>query len=207
MSCQDIQYSAIIERQTIAGEVFNANATSSESKKSHSRALALSIALQAKTGEAACIKSNKETAYFAQFGKFVIIVMANSNASTPVVLSFMRDVQRRLKASQSKDSEHTQEILEKSLEQVKLNRNHIDAARSGIDDVRKVMVENIDEILQRNERLGLLVDRTSQMSQSAHMFNRQAGQLERKMWYSNFKLLIIAAVVLTGLCTAALKFL
>lgn len=207
MSYKDIQYSALIEQQSIDGEIFGDDISVTSSKKSHARALALSIASQAKTGEAACIKSSKDTAYFVSFRQYVLVVLGSSNASSPVILSFMRDVQCGLKSAQSDIPGRSKKVLEESLERIKHSRDQIDTAKSGINDVRKVMVENIDEILQRNERLGLLVDRTSQMSQSAQIFNRQAGQLERKMWYSNFKLLIISAVILTALCTAALKLL
>lgn len=62
------------------------------------------------------------------------------------------------------------------------------------------MVENIEKVLQRGEKIELLVDKTDQLNQSAFKFKKQAKQVKNVMWWKNVKImciigLIIAAVI------------
>ena len=68
-----------------------------------------------------------------------------------------------------------------------------------LDAVRTVMVQNIERVLDRGERIHLLVDRTAQLNQDAVLFSRGAGKVKRRMWYRRVKTTILIAVVLLGL--------
>lgn len=41
-----------------------------------------------------------------------------------------------------------------------------------IDEVKDVMIENIDRVLERGERIELLVDKTDKLSQNAKKFEK-----------------------------------
>lgn len=41
-----------------------------------------------------------------------------------------------------------------------------------IDTVKDVMIENIDRVLERGERIELLVDKTDRLNQSAYKFEK-----------------------------------
>lgn len=49
--------------------------------------------------------------------------------------------------------------------------------------VRSIMIENIEKVLERGERLDLLVDKTEHLQGEAFAFNRQAARLKREMWW------------------------
>ncbi|KAE9045070.1 hypothetical protein PR003_g11233 [Phytophthora rubi] len=66
-----------------------------------------------------------------------------------------------------------------------------------IDDVKDVMVENIDKLLDRGEKFELLVDRTDKLSRQSVKFERSSTQLRRSMWRRNVKLWLL--LVLVGL--------
>lgn len=51
------------------------------------------------------------------------------------------------------------------------------------------MVENIDKILDRGDRIALLVDKTATMQDSAFHFRKQSKRLRRALWMKNAKLL------------------
>lgn len=51
------------------------------------------------------------------------------------------------------------------------------------------MVENIEKILERGDRLELLVDKTATMQDSAFHFKKQSKRLHRALWMKNVKLL------------------
>lgn len=54
--------------------------------------------------------------------------------------------------------------------------------------VRNVMIENIDKVLDRGERLELLVDKTANMQGNTFRFRKQARRFRSVMWWRNVKL-------------------
>lgn len=44
-----------------------------------------------------------------------------------------------------------------------------------IDEVKDVMIENIDRVLERGERIELLVDKTDRLSQTAFKFQQSVS--------------------------------
>ncbi|CAG8177404.1 unnamed protein product [Penicillium salamii] len=69
------------------------------------------------------------------------------------------------------------------------------SARREIDSVRDIMTENIDRVLERGERIDLLVDKTDRLGGSAHDFRLRSRGLRRRMWWKNTKLMIMMVVV------------
>jgi len=54
--------------------------------------------------------------------------------------------------------------------------------------VRNVMIENIDKVLDRGERLELLVDKAENMQGNTFRFRKQARRYRTIMWWRNVKL-------------------
>lgn len=52
-----------------------------------------------------------------------------------------------------------------------------------IDDVRGIMTENIERVLERGERIDLLVDKTDRLGGSSQDFRMRSRHLQRKMWW------------------------
>lgn len=69
-------------------------------------------------------------------------------------------------------------------------------AKREIDDVRGIMTRNIEGLLERGERIDLLVDKTDRLGGSAREFRVRSRGLKRKMWWKNVKLMSLLAVVL-----------
>jgi len=59
-----------------------------------------------------------------------------------------------------------------------------------IDDVKDVMIQNIDKILENEERLELLVDKTEVLQTQAFMFSKSAKKLKLVMYWNRFRLYI-----------------
>jgi hypothetical protein len=64
-----------------------------------------------------------------------------------------------------------------------------------IDNVRGIMTENIERVLERGERLDLLVDKTDRLGGSARDFRVRSRGLKRRMWWKNMKLMVMLVVV------------
>ncbi|KAJ4779645.1 hypothetical protein LUZ62_037792 [Rhynchospora pubera] len=72
--------------------------------------------------------------------------------------------------------------------------------RNEVTEIHTIMVENIDKILDRGDRIALLVDKTATMQDSAFHFRKQSKRLRRALWIKNAKLLMM----LTGLIVVLL---
>ncbi|KAL2920265.1 hypothetical protein HK105_200335 [Polyrhizophydium stewartii] len=65
-----------------------------------------------------------------------------------------------------------------------------------IDQVRGIMVNNIEKVLERGERIDLLVDKTEALSQASFAFKKRSTALRRAMWWKNTRLMILLVVVM-----------
>lgn len=62
--------------------------------------------------------------------------------------------------------------------------------------VRSVMLDNIDRVLERGDRLELLVDKTATMEGNTMRFKRQARRFRNTMWWRNVKLTYVISLAL-----------
>ncbi|KAK3294881.1 synaptobrevin-domain-containing protein [Chaetomium fimeti] len=67
--------------------------------------------------------------------------------------------------------------------------------RREMDDVRGVMTRNIEGLLERGERIDLLVDKTDRLGQGASEFRVRSRGIKRRMWWKNVKLMALLAFV------------
>eukprot|EP00879_Flechtneria_rotunda_P001078 GHRR01001218.1.p1 GENE.GHRR01001218.1~~GHRR01001218.1.p1 ORF type:complete len:200 (+),score=63.99 GHRR01001218.1:139-738(+) len=59
----------------------------------------------------------------------------------------------------------------------------INRVRGEITQVKDIMIENIEKVLDRGERLDLLVDKTEHLQGEAFAFRREAKRARRVMWW------------------------
>jgi len=65
------------------------------------------------------------------------------------------------------------------------NVDGLSAVKNQIEDVKGVMVENIEKVLERGEKIELLVDKTDRLNQQAFKFESSSRNLRRAMWWKN----------------------
>lgn len=65
-----------------------------------------------------------------------------------------------------------------------------------LDELKDIMVKNIDSVANRGERLELLVDKTENLGASSVMFRKTSRNLARSMLLKNIKITIIIVVVI-----------
>lgn len=76
----------------------------------------------------------------------------------------------------------------------------VDAVRSQVEEVKETMVDNIDKVLARGERLDDVLLKSDQMKDSAETFRLQGKKLRRAMCCQNLrmKLLVFGLLILLG---------
>lgn len=69
-----------------------------------------------------------------------------------------------------------------------------------VDDVKNVMVQNIEQVLARGEKIEDLVDKTDQLRFQAESFQKQSQSVRRSLAWQNMKMkLIVISLVLVVL--------
>ncbi|XP_044931308.1 vesicle-associated membrane protein 714-like isoform X3 [Mustela putorius furo] len=90
-----------------------------------------------------------------------------------------------------------QQVLGKYM--MKYNKNQdntpISTLRSQVTDVKNIMSQNIDEILESENRLSIFTDRTNDLQTTAKESQNTSKAL-RRMWWKHFRKVIIITVAL-----------
>jgi vesicle-associated membrane protein 72 len=69
--------------------------------------------------------------------------------------------------------------------------------KSQVAEVKGIMMENIEQVLDRGGKIEVLVDKSETLRNQADVFQRQGKQLRRKMWFENMKVkLIVLAIII-----------
>ncbi|KAK9280242.1 hypothetical protein L1049_013929 [Liquidambar formosana] len=80
------------------------------------------------------------------------------------------------------------------------NADRINRLKGEMSQVRNVMIENIDKVLERGDRLELLVDKTANMQGNTFRFRKQARRFRSTVWWRNVKLTNVTLVLLIEEC-------
>ncbi|GAX80995.1 hypothetical protein CEUSTIGMA_g8430.t1 [Chlamydomonas eustigma] len=70
----------------------------------------------------------------------------------------------------------------------------INRVQGQIGEVKNIMIENIEKVLERGEKLDLLVDRTEVLQQGALVFRREGRRMHQVMWWRNVRLWVFMSL-------------
>jgi vesicle-associated membrane protein 7 len=76
------------------------------------------------------------------------------------------------------------------------NADKLKASRQTIEKTKDVMIENIDKILERGEKIDILVRKTVQLTESAVSLRTTSSSVRTHMWWKNFKMSLIVCGIL-----------
>lgn len=79
---------------------------------------------------------------------------------------------------------------------VKLYENY-GSINDDLHQVKNLMNENIDKILERGENLDVLINKTTTLNTNSNSFRRRTVLVKRKMMWSNFKFLFLLSIILS----------
>ncbi|KAG6536700.1 hypothetical protein ZIOFF_001760 [Zingiber officinale] len=94
----------------------------------------------------------------------------------------------------SKLKEHMQYCVDHPEEVSKLAK-----VKAQVSEVKGVMMENIEKVLDRGEKIELLVDKTENLHSQAQDFRQQGTKMRRKMWLQNMKIKLIVLGIIIAL--------
>ncbi|CAB3252154.1 unnamed protein product [Arctia plantaginis] len=97
-------------------------------------------------------------------------------------------------------------VLQTEMTKYNENKKTLPNIKADLEDLKNIMVQNVDKMTLRGERLENLVDRTDVLASSTTVYRSTAVQVQRKYWWQNIRMQIIMVSVLAVLvyfCGAA----
>lgn len=108
-------------------------------------------------------------------------------ADTAVANSLNRDFGSKLKEHMQYCVDHPEEI------------SKLAKVKAQVSEVKGVMMDNIEKVLDRGEKIELLVDKTENLRFQAQDFQKKGTDLRRKMWFQNMKVKLIVLGIVVAL--------
>lgn len=75
-----------------------------------------------------------------------------------------------------------------------INPNQLLLANEEVEEVRQLILDNINKVLHRGDKINLLVDQTDRLTTSSSVFQKRAQSIKKKMWLSKTKFWILVGV-------------
>ncbi|KAI3677332.1 hypothetical protein L1987_86957 [Smallanthus sonchifolius] len=86
------------------------------------------------------------------------------------------------------------------------NADRVNRLKGEMSQVRTVMIENIDKVLERGDRLEILVDKTATMQNNTLRFKKQSRRYRNAIWWRNVKLMFAFIFLLLVLVYVVVAF-
>lgn len=149
-----------------------------------------------------CFSQDHYIFHILRSDSLTFLCMANDALGRRIPFSYLEDIQMRFMKNYSKVAQHApayamndefSRVLHQQMEFFSGNPSSdtLNRVRNEVGEVHTVMVDSIEKILNRGERLELLVDKTATMQDSAFHFKKQSKRLHRALWKKNVKFLVL----------------
>ncbi|TXG63973.1 hypothetical protein EZV62_010967 [Acer yangbiense] len=112
---------------------------------------------------------------------------AGGKAATAVANSLNKEFGPKLKEQMQYCVDHPEEV------------SKLAKVKAQVSEVKGVMMENIEKVLDRGEKIELLVDKTENLRSQAQDFRTQGTKMRRKMWMQNMKIKLIVLGIIIAL--------
>jgi len=71
------------------------------------------------------------------------------------------------------------------------NSDKITAIKTEVEAAKNIVTENIEKLIERGEKIELLVDKTNALTEETYQFKDKARKMKIKFWWKNIKLWVI----------------
>ncbi|KAK4753742.1 hypothetical protein SAY87_001846 [Trapa incisa] len=147
-----------------------------------------------------CFSQDRYIFHILKSDGLTFLCMANDTFGRRIAFSYLEDIHMRFLKNYGRVAPHApayamndefSRVLHQQMEFFSSNpsADTLNRVRGEVEEVRTIMVENIEKILERGDRIELLVDKTSTLQDGAFHFKKQSKRLHRALWMKNVKLL------------------
>jgi len=144
--------------------------------------------------------------HYVSEGGLTYLVMADDSVGRRMPFAFLAELQQRFTTKYASDvifdapayglNQFSNEIG-KLMHQFSTAPppDALNQARQDLAQVKDIMVQNVEQILSRGERIELLVDKTDTMAGQAWAFRRGARSVRRQQFWRNQKIMLLSVAV------------
>lgn len=150
----------------------------------------------------------------------VFLCMTDEAFEKRLAFAFLDDVKRRWSvafanrgatAARYAMNDEFARVLQKQMDFFASNdpaADKLGAINKNVEEVKGIMVSNIEKVLERGEKIELLVDKTEKLNEAGFKFKKSSTALKRQMCLKNAKItavivlvvLIIIVVIVMSVC-------
>lgn len=155
--------------------------------------------------------------YMSAADGLVVLCMADAQTGNRVAFSFLQDVQNRFRGRYSvfanSPEQGMQDFARTLSERMEFFSNNpssekISKVKHEIEEVKVTLRENIDKVLDRGDKIEVIMDKTDLLQAQSGNFRKVSTAVKRKMWWQNKKCwcisIIICCIVIAGCVAGAL---
>ncbi|KAJ9699553.1 hypothetical protein PVL29_008240 [Vitis rotundifolia] len=166
--------------------------------------------LPAEADSRVCFSQDRYIFHILRADGLAFLCMANDTFGRRIPFSYLEDIQMRFMKNYGKVAHYApayamndefSRVLHQQMEFFSSNpsADTLNRVRGEVGEIRTIMVENIEKILERGDRIELLVDKTATMQDSSFHFKKQSKRLRRALWMKNAKLLALLTCLIVVL--------
>ncbi|KAF8655000.1 hypothetical protein AX16_003304 [Volvariella volvacea WC 439] len=147
--------------------------------------------------------------HYVSEGGYTYLAMADDSAGRRMPFAFLAELQRKFLSLPSSSTASSDDTPAHGLQgtfgpvigdlmhtyNTAPPSDELARAQAELNQVKSVMVQNVEQILNRGERIELLVDKTDVMAGQATAFRRGARTVRREMWWQNQKVVMLCGLV------------
>ncbi|XP_031504857.1 vesicle-associated membrane protein 714 [Nymphaea colorata] len=175
--------------------------------------------LPAEADSRLCFSQDRYIFHILRSDGLTFVCMANDTFGRRIPFAYLEDIHTRFLKNYGKVAhsappyamnDEFSRILHQLMEFYSSNpsADTLSRVRSEVGEVHAIMVENIEKVLDRGERIELLVDKTATMQDNAFHFKKQSRRLRQALWMKNVKLMasmtcvivVVLYIIIAAIC-------
>ncbi|KAK8928208.1 Vesicle-associated membrane protein 714 [Platanthera zijinensis] len=156
-----------------------------------------------------CFSQDRYIFHVLRADRLTFLCMANDTFGRRVPFSYLEDIHMRFMKNYGRVAHSSlayamndefARVLHQQMEYFSgsLTADTLNRLRGEVTEIHTVMVDNIDKIMDRGDRIALLVDKTATMQDSSFHFKKQSRRLRQALWMKNAKLLYVFSSFFTN---------
>ncbi|CAN0900501.1 Vesicle-associated membrane protein 714 [Linum grandiflorum] len=156
-----------------------------------------------------CFSQDRYIFHILRSDGLSFLCMANDTFGRRIPFSYLEDIHMRFMKNYGRVAPYApayamndefSRVLHQQMEFFSSNptADTLNRVRGEVGDctqLRTIMVDNIEKILERGDKIELLVDKTATMQDGAFHFRKQSKRLRRALWMKNAKLLYVSKIL------------
>lgn len=134
------------------------------------------------------------------------LCMADESFGRRIPFAFLEEARRRFTTQYGEDAHtalgyaYNTEFSRVLLQQMEYHSNNpsadsIERVKDQIEEVKRGVVDNVDKMLERGEKIEVLVDKADTLNTDAFRFRRQTTHLKNTLWWRNVQHVFALAMV------------